>query len=53
MIDYEEIEAEYEHTPTHGKMYANRDPQINNRMATLKRHEGTLNRYRKMGVIKA
>lgn len=51
-IDYEELDDLYDNEPTRGKMSTSRDPEINYRMATLKRTEGSLNRYRNMGVIK-
>ena len=48
---YAELAEAYENAPSIGKMRSSREPQINHRMATLKRHEGTLNRYRNLGVI--
>lgn len=51
-INYEELDEQYDQLPQRGKMSTSRDPEINYRMATLKRTEGNLNRYRNMGVIK-
>lgn len=50
-IDYESLEEQYDYVPSRSKMSSNRDPEINNRMATLKRHEDKLNRYRRMGIL--
>lgn len=50
-IDYEALEEQYDYAPSRTKMSSSRDPEINNRMATLKRHEDKLNRYRRMGVL--
>lgn len=51
-INYEELDELYDHEPNRTKMSNSRDPEINYRMATLKRTEGSLNRYRRMGIIK-
>ena len=51
--NYEYLNDEYD-TPRTGKMSSPTKgaKQVNNRMATLKRTEGVLNRYRKQGVIR-
>lgn len=51
MDTYEFLDELYEQYPVRGKMSASRDPEVNNRMATLKRQEDKLNRYRNMGVL--
>lgn len=51
MNKYEYLDEQFDDLPTRGKMSSNKDPEINNRMATLKRHEDKLNRYRKMGIL--
>jgi len=49
---YAELVEEYGDLPSRGKMSMNREREVNYNMATLKRKEGTLNRYRKQGVLK-
>lgn len=51
MDTYEYLDDLFEQYPVRGKMSTAKDPEINNRMATLKRHEDKLNRYRKLGII--
>ena len=51
MDTYEFLDELFEQYPIRGKMSTSRDPEINNRMATLKRHEDKLNRYRNLGII--
>jgi hypothetical protein len=48
---YAELAEMYENAPSMGKMRSSREPQVNNRMSTLKRAEDKLNRYRNDGVI--
>lgn len=48
---YAELVEEYDNLPTRGKMSASRDPEVSYRMATLKRTEDKLNRYRNQGVL--
>jgi len=48
---YAELAEAYENAPSMGKMRSSREPQVNNRMSTLKRTEDKLNRYRNAGVI--
>jgi hypothetical protein len=45
MIDYEDYDND--ESPTKGKMTASRERVVNHNMATLKRAEGRINRYRK------
>lgn len=52
MNNYEYLDEMYENAPSVGKMRSSRDPQVNNRMSTLKRAEDKLNRYRSQGLIK-
>jgi hypothetical protein len=52
MSKYEQYDELYENAPSMGKMRSSREPQVNNRMATLKRHEDKLNRYRNDGVLR-
>ena len=47
---YAELAEAYENAPSMGKMRSSREPQVNNRMSTLKRTEDKLNRYRNAGV---
>jgi hypothetical protein len=49
---YAELAEMYENAPSMGKMRSSREPQVNNRMSTLKRHEDKLNRYRNDGVLR-
>jgi hypothetical protein len=51
-INYDELDEQYDQLPNRGKMSTSRDPEINTRMATLKRTEGAINRYRNLGLIK-
>jgi hypothetical protein len=51
MNNYEYLDELYENAPSVGKMRSGRESQVNNRMATLKRAEDKLNRYRNDGVI--
>ena len=51
MDTYEFLDELFEQYPVRGKMSTSRDPEINHRMATLKRHEDKLNRYRNKGII--
>jgi hypothetical protein len=51
MNNYEYLDELYENAPSVGKMRSSRESQVNNRMATLKRAEDKLNRYRNDGVI--
>jgi hypothetical protein len=51
MDKYEYLDDLFEQCPTRGKMSAGSDTQVNHRMATLKRHEDKLNRYRNEGVL--
>jgi hypothetical protein len=48
---YAELAEAYDNAPSMGKMRSSREPQVNNRMSTLKRAEDKLNRYRNDGVI--
>jgi len=48
---YAELAEAYENEPSIGKMRSSREPQVNNRMATLKRAEDKLNRYRSRGIL--
>lgn len=48
---YAELAEAYDDLPSRGKMSASRDPEVSYRMATLKRTEDKLNRYRKQGVL--
>ena len=45
MINYEDYDND--ESPTKGKMTANRERMVNHNMATLKRAEDRINRYRK------
>jgi hypothetical protein len=47
---YAELAEAYENEPSIGKIASGKP--VNNRMATLKRTEGTLNRYRNKGILK-
>lgn len=49
---YAEFVDEYGDMPSRGKMSTNRSREVNYNMATLKRTEGKLNRYRKEGLLK-
>ena len=49
---YAELAEAYENEPSIGKMRSSREPRVNNRMATLKRAEDKLNRYRSQGLIR-
>lgn len=51
MDSYEYLDELYEQYPVRGKMSTSRDPEVNTRMATLKRHEDKLNRYRRNGIL--
>lgn len=51
MDTYDYLDDLFEQYPARGKMSSSRDPQVNNRMATLKRHEDKLNRYRTEGAL--
>lgn len=51
MDTYDYLDDLFEQYPTRTKMSTSRDPEVNHRMATLKRHEDKLNRYRNKGII--
>lgn len=49
---YAELVDEYGDMPSREKMSTSRSREVNYNMATLKRKEGTLNRYRKEGLLR-
>jgi hypothetical protein len=51
MNNYDYLDEMYENAPSVGKMRSSREPQVNNRMSTLKRAEDKLNRYRNDGLL--
>ena len=51
MDTYEYLDELFEQYPVRGKMSTSRDPEVNTRMAHLKRCEDKLNRYRRQGII--
>ena len=48
---YAELTEAYDNMPSRGKMSTSRDSAVNYNMATLKRTEGKLNRYRRKGLL--
>lgn len=48
---YDDVDDQYDYAETRSKLNACKKP-VNNRMATLNRQAGIINRYRNQGILK-